>query len=389
MSSNEEILNKYFNKGYKSTVKLFDKLKQKKYNFRRKDVQNFIDNHIIKSRVKKYNKSLMGNKFSAVLDVWQLDTYTTEKYKTNYLIAINVNSRYVWCIRRKSMESDDFINNMKLFIEEFHPKVIECDEEKSFNSYKSVNFLRRNGIIMKVFPTSIGHEPLSIINKFCRTLRINSRYEIGDPDIPKLVKIYNKSFHSSIEMEPREMQFNRNNEYRYIYDQLLIRDRKNKLSLDNPINKGDKVRYIRDEDRKTKKFQKDKMKYQLSKYYYLVENKHSNLSFDVIAEDGSIKTVPRYKLFKLTPTEEKLLNFAPTIEDENNFQILDEIVDYFPIFKKDGELNEEKTKYSVRVISRNKDGEKIKNIFKYSIRQLRLSIPTEHTTLELSTAGEN
>ena len=382
-------MNTYYQKGYRTYDKLYDKLIQKGFDYSKAEVRRYIDSMKVKSRVKRYNKSLMGNKFSSILDTWQIDTYTTEKYKTNYLIAINVNTRYAWCKKRENMSTENFIKCMKKFIKEMHPKIIECDEEKSFIAYKSVQFIRSNNIIMKVFNASMGHEPLSIINKFCRTLRIESRDYDTDPPIPNIIKIYNKSYNKSIMMEPREMQFNRNNEYRYIYNQLAIRDEKEKLALKDPIDKGDKVRYIRDEDRGALKFQKDKMKYQLSKYYYIVETKHSPFSYDIVAADGSVKTLPRYKLYKLTPTEERTLSYAPTLEDGSDFQIFDEIVKYKPVFKRDGELNENLTKYVVRVITRDKNGEKNYNKYNYTIKQLRYGIPTEPTTLELEFLHKN
>ena len=385
-----EELEKYYSKGYRNINKLYDKLNQKGFKIPRSEVSKFIDSKHIKSRIKKYNKSLIGNKFSGILDCWQIDTYITERFKTKYLLAINVNTRFVWCKKRTELTTDDFIKNIDDFIVNFHPKIIECDAEKSFTSYQSVIYLRNNGIILKVFNSTMNHEPLSIINRFCRYLRIESReYEDIDPPIENIVKIYNKSFHSSINMEPREMQNNKSNEIKYIYDQFEIRDKKDKLALKDPINKHDKVRYILDSDRRSNKFKKDQMKFQLSKYYYLVESKNSELSFNIIAEDGSIKTVPRYKLFKLTPTEEKSLNYAPSIEDENNFQIFDEIVDYEPIFKKNGSLNVDKSKYTVRIISRDKNGNKIKKNYKYTVNQLRETNPTIPTKLELEYLSKN
>ena len=379
----DQVLEKYYNKGYRSVSKLHDKLKQKGYEIGKSNVQRYVDSRKVKSRVKRYNKSLMGNKFSALLDTWQIDTYTTEKYKTNYLIAVNVNTRYAWCKKRKNMSTENFIKCMQQFIKEMHPSVIECDDEKSFTAFKSVQFLHQQHVVMKIFPATMGHEPLSIINKFCRTLRVESRDYDGDPPIPSIIKIYNKSYHKSIKMEPREMQFDRNMEYRYIYNQLAIRDEKEKLALKDPIDKGDKVRYIRDEDRGALKFQKDKMKYQLSKYYYIVETKHSEFSYDIVAADGSVKTVPRYKLYKLTPTEEKTLAYAPTLEDRSDFQIFDEIEEYNPVVKRDGSLNTKESLYLVRVISRNKEGRKVKELQYYRIKQLRTGMPTEPTTLEL------
>ena len=384
-----ETLDKYYSKGYRSLNKLFDKLSQKGVEISKSEVRKYIDSRHVKSRVKKFNRSLMGNKFSSISDCWQIDTYSTERFKTKYLLAINVNTRFVWCKKRSELTTDDFIKNIEEFIVNFHPKIIECDAEKSFTSYQSVIFLRKHGVILKVFNSTMNHEPLSIINRFCRTLRVESREHEDEPPIEQIVKIYNKSYHSSIGMEPREMQNNKSNEYKYIYDQLKIRDDKNKLALEDPIKVHDKVRYILDSDRRSKKFHKDQMKYQLSKYYYLVESKNSELSFNIIAEDGSVKTVPRYKLFKLTKTEENYLNYAPSIEDENNFQIFDEILDYKPIFKKNGSLNVDKSKYTVRIISRDKNGVKIKKNYYYTIGQLRETNPTIPTKLELEFLSKN
>ena len=378
----EETLEKFYSKGYRTLNKLYDKLNQKGFKISKSEVKKFIDSRYIKSRVRKYNKELMGNKFSAIPDCWQMDTFFTEGTEGNkekYLILINVNTRFVWCRKRTELSTDDFIKNIDDFIVNFHPKIIECDAEKSFTSYQSVTYLRNNHVILKVFNSSMDHESLAIINKFCRTLRIELRYS---DDLEQIIKIYNKSYHSRINMEPRQMQNNRLDEIRYICDQLKVRDRKNKLALEDPIDVHDKVRYILDSDRRSNKFKKDQMKYQLSKYYYLIESKNSELSFNIIAEDGSIKTVPRYKLFKLTPTEEKSLNYAPSIEDENNFQIFDEIVDYEPIFKKNGDLNIDKSKYTVRIISRDKEGNKIKKNYKYTVNQLRETNPTIPIKLE-------
>ena len=179
----ESIVEKYYNKGYRSPNKLFDKLKQKGYTFHKSEVLEYIDSRHVKSRVKKYNRIFMGNKFSAILGVWQIDTFIKDNAK--YLLAINVNTRYVWCRSRKSMTSEDFIENMKVFISEHHPRVIECDDENSFTSFKSVDFIKSNHIIMRIYPGDMDHTKLSIINKFCRTLRVESRY---DDDILNIIK---------------------------------------------------------------------------------------------------------------------------------------------------------------------------------------------------------
>ena len=384
-----DILDKGWTKQMRSVDKLYYYAQRKGANIKKKEIKEYIDGRKVRSRVRKYNKALMGNKFSAIRNTWQMDTYFDDSGA--YLILINVNTHFAWCCKRKNDSTDDLIRCLTLFLKDHNADIIECDNESSFVSYKSVKFMRENGIIEKVFPTSIGHEGLTIMNKFTRTLRVMSR-EDDVPNIPLYIKNYNKSYHSRIKMAPRDMQRDPNRELRYIYDQLAIRDEKNKLALKDEIKKGDKVRYIRDEDRHSHRFDKDIMKNQLSKHYYIVEYRRSPLSYDIVAEDGSVKTVPRYRLFKLTKTEEKTLTLAKTIEDDSSHIILDEILDYDPMIGKKGP-SKGKLKtgsngiplayYTIRVISRDKNGRKRKKNEERTVYSLRGEVPTQPTTLEL------
>ena len=329
--------------------------------------------------VKKYNKVLMGNKFSAIRDIYQMDIYFTEEYKTPYLLAVNVNTKYAWASKLKSKNADDVLAVFPKFVEECHPVGIECDAEKAFSSYRFVDYCQQHHIQLKVVLNSL-HSELSIINRLCRTLRSMTSDSRSDPDITSYVKKYNKRYHEKIKMAPRDMQFNTNNELRYIYDQLAIRDEKNKLLLrdENKIEKHDKVRYILDE--KQHRFSKNQHKHKLSKYYYLVEYIHSPYLYDIVARDGSVKTVPRYRLLKLPSS--KGFEYAPSIEDESNYMIYDEIMDYHPVLRKDGSVNPQKSKYVVRVISRDKTGRKLKKQLLLGIMEVRVDRPTDMSKLE-------
>lgn len=333
-----------------------------------------------KSRyVKKYNKSLMGNTFSHGTDSYQMDIYFTERTKIPYLLLVNVNTRYAWIHKLKSKNADDVIRVFEAFVSEHKPSEIKCDAEKAFSSFRFVDYCREHHIKLRIVLNEL-HSDLSIINRLCRTLRSMSEELRLSPE--ELVKKYNKRFHESIAMAPRDMQFDKNRELKYIYNQLELRDKKNKLLLDesNVISKHDKVRYILDE--KQQRMHKNEYRYKLSKYYYRVEYVHSPYLYDIIAKDGSVKTIPRYRLYKLSDSEAETLDFAPSIEDESNFMIYDEILDYKPVFKKNGELNLNKTKYIVRSITRDKSGKKLKSSVPLSIMQLRVGSPTELTALE-------
>lgn len=355
--------------------KRFTTIKQALYYFHNKrpefndsDIKKAFNSFHKNKYVKRFNKSLMGNLFSSMKDAYQIDIFFDGR---PYLLCVNINTRYAWISTLKSKNTNDVLDKFKKFVDELHPSGIQCDAEAAFSSYRFVNFCRENNIIMRVVLGSL-HSDLAIINRLSRTLR-----EV-DEDPKVAVKRYNKRYNEAIKMAPRDMQANPDAELMYVYNQLEIRDKKEQLALKNPIKKGDKVRYILDEQEH--RFKKKQYRHQLSKYYYRVEYEHSPFLYDIVAENGDVKTVPRYRLYKVEDSDD--IDFAPKLEDNSNFMIYDEITDYKPVFKKNGDLNTNKTKYTVRVISRDKSGKKIKREEKLGIYQLRIGRPTELCNME-------
>ena len=354
----------------------------------RKDIKQAFNATKVNKYVRKYNKSFMGNLFSPVRDSYQMDIYFTARFKTPWLLLININSRYGWAGKLRSKNTNDVLDVFAKAVDELHPKQITADEEKSFNSYRFIDYCKSRNIKLKTSLAAL-HSEMGIMNRFCRTLRSMTGDIETDPDIKEAVKHYNKRFHESIKMAPRDLQFDTNAEYRYIYDQLSKRDKKKKLLLDdeNQIKVHDKVRYILDEKRQH--MGKNEFRYNLSKYYYLVEHQHSPFLFDIIAKDGSVKTIPRYRLYKLSNAEAKLLSFAPTVEDQSNMVIYDEILDYKPVMKRNGQLDINKSKYIVREISRDELGKKIKKNLQLGIKEVRIGNPTELDRMELEFLAKN
>ena len=344
---------------------------------KREDVKKYFNEIHSKKYVKKYNKSLMGNTFSAVRNNFIMDIYFNKK--NPYLLFVNINTRYAIIYSLKNKTSAEILERLKLFVKNYNPSIIQCDDDKSFRDYRIIEFMKENKIIMK-FHLNTLHTDLSIINRLCRTL--NGLKEIHkNKSMEDIIKIYNKTYNNSINSTPKEMNNNIYKELEYIYNQFNIRDSKQKMLLKQPIKKHDKVRYILDEDRKKNKFNKNINKYQLSKYYYRVENINSPFSFDIIANDGSIKTIPRYRLIKINKDEN--IKFADSIENESKFIIQDKILKYSPVFKNNGNINPTKSLYLVRTISRDEEGNKIKENKWYSINDMRQQIPTNITKLEM------
>ena len=373
MQSNEElttriqaIMDKY---NFKSFQKLQLKDKEKKIVISNKLLKEIFDENHSKAYIRKYNKKLMGNMFSAIDDFYQMDIYF--RGKLPYLLFINVNTRYASIYKLKDKSAPSVLDKLKIFVKNQHPRVIECDDDKSFKSALVLGYLRENHITIHISLNQL-HTDLSIINALCRTLNSLMLHQ-ADPE--QAIKLYNKTPHSSIGTSPKKMQENKNLQYEYIYNQLQIRDAKEKLLLKDEIKKGDKVRYILDEDRGKRRFEKNQRKYKLSKEYYIVEAVFSPFSYLLIAADGSVKTVPRYRIYKLSPNDK--IPFAKTFEDPSNFEVQDEILDY-----KFNPKHPEKSIYEVRVITRDAKGRKLKTTRFYHPNELRNEYPNRMTALE-------
>ena len=95
------------------------------------------------------------------------------------------------------------------------------------------------------------------------------------------------------------MQKDENEQLKWVYHQLKIRDAKDKMNLSRNLKVGDKVRYILDRDRGKKKHSKGIKKHQFSKYYYIINRVITPYLYEIIAKDGTVKAVPRYRLYKL------------------------------------------------------------------------------------------
>lgn len=424
---------------YKNFKKLNYYLKQNNLysDVKRKDIKDIFDNYNKKHAVKHYNKNLMGNKFSSIPNAWQMDVFKVGSV-SEWLLLVNINTKFAWTkeiIRTKKPKKDkpqkggvpfnDIINHFNEFVMIYKPKVIETDEEKAFVGLKMNSYMREHNIIHKTVP-NWNHEYLSVINKLCQTLsrkiyykdNINEEseesdeikddndeevdfkqvnyddkdeHDIANGDVDELVDEYNNTYNDAIKMTPNEMMKNKEAQYEWIYNQLMLRDTKEKMLLNEPLEpKKDKVLYLLDIDRGAKKFEKDQRRYEYSEdYYYLVKQRTPYL-YEICGKDGVVKAVPRYRLLKLENTKSKRL--ARSVNDElaKDRQIKDtyyfvKIIDYKTPPKAEPTIDN--CKYEVK-IKKYKPETKSFSIsldpITYSVYQLRkaLNHPTNITELE-------
>lgn len=329
-----------------------------------KEIKEYFDSVHSHVFLKKFNKAEMGSFFSTTPGAYQMDIWFWKKRP--YLLCVDINSRYAWIEALKSKNTKDILPALKKFVYECFPSSISSDEESAFRSIPVVDYLRAENVQLYI---SLGqlHTDLAIINRLCRTL--NSMMEEHSDPI-EAVKIYNKTPHSSTGVSPKEMHNDEHLEIEYIYEMMKRRDEKKKLLLENPIEKGDNVRYVLDKQI----FKKNQHNRKLSKHYYKVEDVLSPFTFVIIAKDGSVKQLPRYRLYKISST--KGLEFGETIEDESYFTVYDKIFQYFE------HSNPRKAEYEVQIINRDKDGVKHKSKRRIRASSLREGNPTYPSALE-------
>ena len=361
---NERIIRAFEKYKFKTLKKAYQYFDAKDVDVSHKEIKQYFDSIHQPSFIKKYNKAEMGSFFSTAPGAYQMDIYFYGKKA--YLLCVEVNSRFVWFRELKSKSIESVLNAIKEFVYECAPSSITCDEESAFKSISVVDYLRSENVKLNISLAQL-HTDLAIINRACRTL--NSMIPEFE-SIIDAVKIYNKTPHSATGIAPKRMHENEELEREYIYRMMSAADAKKKLLLKTPIHKGDNVRYVLDK----KMFKKGQHNRKLSKFYYKVEDVISPYSFVIIARDGSIKQLPRYRLYKLSST--KGYSFGETIEDESLFTVYDKIFAYF--YKADPR----KSEYEVQVINRDKDGIKHKSKRRIKCYMLREGNPTEPSALE-------
>ena len=307
------------NLGFKSLDKVYKAVKERFPDVKRSDVKEYLESLGVESKSEinpKAMRSKMGKSYSGIIGGYQIDIFIYQrKY---YLLAININTKYGYIsksIKNKSVHA--VLPEIKIFVDKFKPDSISCDNEPAFVSKDTVDYLISKDIELRVITEQV-HSALGIINRFCRTIR-DMLFHSKNLSLEEAIKIYNNSYHKTIGMKPIDMQ--KDSELEEMYISKCIFENKAKIKkLHENIKPGTKVRFINEYENKLQK-----IRYKLSPYYYIVDS-IDNFKAAIMANDGSIKSVPLYRIVKLKPSETRI-KFAETI-DGTSRGIIDEIVDY-------------------------------------------------------------
>lgn len=140
------------------------------------------------------------------------------KHKLILLVLIEITSRYVIIYKMNNRTKKELINVLTDFISEYKPLNISSDMERSFISKDIKLLFKKHNIKQYTYNASKGwHTPLSIIDRFARTLRqiifnfinINNQY-INIDILKNLIEMYNNKPHGGLPTYYASKQENKN-----------------------------------------------------------------------------------------------------------------------------------------------------------------------------------
>ena len=251
-------------------------------------------------------------------------------------IFINVNTRFAQAIPLANKSSQAIHQSLSTFINNYHPSRLISDSEPSFTSAENLKLLKDNNVKQLIVQDlQHNHSSLGVIDRFIKTLRDmniprpKSKRESTDQKyksftitkMQKLIDTYNNSYHSTIKMEPIQMQNDPELEKDYIIKMSKRRNKQNSLpDFELPLHSF--VRYIlpRPDAKNNKK------RFTTSFEAYKIDSRDGNL-YNIMAQDGTTIMMPRFKLVPTTLTEN--MKWAQTIPDKWNGTI-EKIISYNP-----------------------------------------------------------
>ena len=281
--------------------------------------------------VKRQHPNVTEQQIKAVNKTRPKDRERPDTFPAYFLILINVNTRYAHAIptERKTKEAINEI--LTEFINAHSITSIVCDDERAFTSKLVLDTLTSHNVSIRII-TEQRHSALSIVDRFIRTLRdmntptVKSQHQSTHPKyrdfsikrMNKLLNIYNHTVHSALRFghgpgstnhTPAEMEQDPKLETEYITEKLYQLERRRKQK-DFELKPDTYVRYILPKDPHTKS------RFKVSPEAYRISHREGN-AYVLIAQDGTIKTVPRWRIIPLGSTLPAKLKFSSSFGNNN------------------------------------------------------------------------
>ncbi len=291
-------------------------------------IRSIVDDRVKDpTNTRKTQRKYMNKLFSNHIHNYQMDLLDNRSTSTPryWYIFINVNTKYAHVYPLLNKSTDKIIKVLRQFIKDtVNVSSLTGDAECGWNSNQCIEYLKNIKVTLRIIHDK-QHSALSVIDRFIRTLRDmniptdkntkrrysnNIKYHtFSQKRMNKLIDTYNNSHHSEINMKPYKMNDNVELEIDYIR-KCLNKQIKIEETDGYNLNDGEYVRVLL--DKKTFK----KRRYRVSREYYKASGRDGKL-FVVMAEDGSVKLFPRWKLISIGMNKPKNMLMCKSFDDDN------------------------------------------------------------------------
>ena len=177
-----------------------------------------LSNELNKPTINKFERQkVIVNHINEIhsTDLVDMSQYSKMNKGYKYIFTnIDVFSKIAWAFPLKSKKIQDIKACFQKIFKNNKPKFIWSDKEPAFLSKEMQLFFKNNNV--KIYHTN-SHLKAVVIERFNRSLRelmmkhfITNNNTVWYNTLPRLIKIYNNRYHSTIKMKPT--QVNKSNE---------------------------------------------------------------------------------------------------------------------------------------------------------------------------------
>ena len=192
-----------------------------------------LSQELNKPTINKFlRQKIIVNHINEIHSTDQVDMTQYSKMNRGYkyiFTNIDVFSKIAYAFPLKSKKIQDIKPCFQKIFEKNKPKYIWSDKESAFLSKEMQQFFKNNNV--KIYHTN-SHLKAVVIERFNRSLRelmmeefVKNNNTVWYNILPKLIKIYNNRYHSTIKMKP--IQVNKSNE-KYIKENIYAYNKTSK-----------------------------------------------------------------------------------------------------------------------------------------------------------------
>ena len=209
----EAIIKEIYETNFGTAYETYKEASKKDSSIRLQDVKDYLnkrDDIQVKYKPKSYNSFVSpGALFEFEMDIMDIEAKGATSNTRYGLVAIDGFTKVAEVVAIKNRTPESMIEGIKKIIESMgKPKQLYSDEESSLRSAKMIKFLKQNEI-KSIQTTTHAHT----VERFIRTFKMNLYRRLDGLNesksdwvkhISNIIKKYNSTLHSTIQITPNE-----------------------------------------------------------------------------------------------------------------------------------------------------------------------------------------